>query len=125
MKVQNEIQTREKSIFEGNVNLEKLFELAIETANQGYKLKAMNIARECISFAKQTNDYTLVYIHGFLAVLSIDIKKYSSARIHLYHALNRLEKTHFDYKLDFGYLTALQNKIEQLEGNEAVSVKAA
>lgn len=125
MKVQNEIQTREKNIFEGNVNVEKLFELAIETANQGYKLKAMNIARECISFAKQTNDYTLVYIHGFMAVLNIDIKKYSSARIHLYHALNRLENTHFDFKLDFGYLTALQNKIEQLEGNELVRAKAA
>lgn len=125
MRVQNEFETREKSIFEGNVNLEKLFELAIETANQGYKLKAMNIARECISFAKQNNDYLLVYIHGFMAVLSMDINKLSSARIHVYHALNRLEKSHFDYKTDFGYLTALQEKIADVEGDTPVTTIAA
>jgi len=117
MKNQSVVQQSINVSFQGNVNIEKLFELAIETANEGYKLKAMEIAREALIFAKQKNDYIAVYIHGFLAVLCIDFLKTSSARIHIYNAMNRLNTKHFSYVSDHAYLTALLNKLNKIEDN--------
>lgn len=115
MRLQSEVQQDIKSTFQGNVNIEKLFELAIESANQSYKLKAMEIAREALIFAKQSNDYLAVHIHGFLAVLSMEFKKNSHAKIHVFNALNRLDKKHFSYESDMQYLNALLRKINRLD----------
>lgn len=115
MRTRSEVQTFSQSTFSGSINVEKLFELAIETANQGYKLKAMEIAREALIFAKQTNDYTMVYIHSFLAVLNTDFNKISSARIHIYNAMNRLNTKHYSYETDNQYLTVLLSKLNKLE----------
>ena len=106
MRLQSEVQQDINTTFHGNVNIEKLFELAIDSANKSYKLKAMDIAREALIFAKQSNDYLAVHIHGFLAVLSIDFKKTSHAKIHVYNALNRLDTNHFSYATDKQYLNA-------------------
>ena len=116
MILQSEVQQDINSTFKGSVNIEKLFELAIETANKSYKLKAMEIAREALIFAKQSNDYLAVYIHGFLAVLNIDLQKTSTARIHIYNAMNRLNPKHYSAVSDKQYLEALLNKINILEG---------
>ena len=116
MILQSEVQQDINSTFKGSVNIEKLFELAIETANKSYKLKAMEIAREALIFAKQSNDYLAVYIHGFLAVLNIDLQKTSTARIHIYNAMNRLNDKHYSAVSDKQYLEALLNKINILEG---------
>ena len=115
MRLQSEVQQDINATFLGNVNIENLFELAIETANKGYKLKAMEIAREALIFAKQRKDYLAVYIHGFLAVLNIDLNKTSTARIHIYNAMNRLDNNHFSAASDKKYLGALLNKINLLE----------
>lgn len=117
MILQSEVQQDIKNTFKGNVNIEKLFELAIETVNKGYKLKAIEIAREALIFAKQSNDYLALYIHGFLAVLHIDLQKTSTARIHIYNAMNRLNPKHYSAESDKQYLHALLNKINRLESN--------
>ncbi|MEZ4979042.1 MAG: hypothetical protein R2772_07070 [Chitinophagales bacterium] len=119
MITQSEVQEISKQLLVGDLNIEKLFELAIETANLGYPLKAMAIAREALIFAKQQNKYIAIYIHSFLAVLSMDFLKFSSARIHLYNALNRLDKNHFSYNTDQQYLGALLQQIENLEQNSS------
>ncbi len=115
MRLQSEVQQDINTTFQGNVNIEKLFELAIDSANKSYKLKAMDIAREALIFAKQNNDYLAVHIHGFLAVLSIDFKKTSHAKIHVYNALNRLDTNHFSYASDKQYLNALLRKISRID----------
>jgi len=115
MRLQSEVQQDINTTFLGNVHIENLFELAIETANKGYKLKAMEIAREALIFAKQRKDYLAVYIHGFLAVLNIDFNKTSTARIHIYNAMNRLDKNHFSVVSDKKYLGALLNKVNLIE----------
>jgi hypothetical protein len=115
MLLKSEVQNNSIQALHGAINIEKLFELAIETANQSYKLKAMEIAREALIFAKQSNAYLAVYIHGFLAVLNIDFNKTSTARIHLYNAINRLDKTHYSYASDYKYLQALMNKLNKVE----------
>ncbi len=115
MRLQSEVQQDINTTFLGNVNIENLFEFAIETANKGYKLKAMEIARESLIFAKQSNDYLAVYIHGFLAVLLIDLHKTSTARIHIYNAMNRLDNNHFSVTSDKKYLGALLNKVNLLD----------
>ncbi|MBL6876438.1 MAG: hypothetical protein ISR01_06565 [Chitinophagales bacterium] len=115
MRLQSEVQQDINTTFQGNVNIEKLFELAIDSANKSYKLKAMDIAREALIFAKQSNDYLAVNIHGFLAVLSIDFKKTSHAKIHVYNALNRLDANHFSYASDKQYLNALLRKINRID----------
>lgn len=98
-------------IFKSNIDASKLFEMAIEFANTGYKLKAMETAREALIFAKQANDYVAVYIHSFLAVIHMDFKNFSNARIHCYNANNRLDKTHFSFNTDKIYIDALLKKI--------------
>ncbi len=115
MRLQSEVQQDIQTTFQGSVNIEKLFELAIESANKGYKLKAMEIAREALIFAKQSNDYLAVYIHGFLTVLCIDFKNTSHAKIHVFNALNRLDQKHFSFVSDQQYLNALLKKINRLE----------
>jgi hypothetical protein len=115
MKTQIGVQNGSNNIFKAQVNIENLFELAIDTANQGYPLKAMAIAREALIFAKQENKYICIYIHSFLAVLSMDFQKFSNARIHIYNALNRLESKHFSYNTDKQYLSALLNQLESLD----------
>lgn len=122
MITQSEVQQISKHLLSGQLNIEKLFELAIETANLGYPLKAMAIAREALIFAKQQNKYISVYIHSFLAVLSMDVLKFSNARIHLYNALNRLDKNHFSYTTDQQYLGALLQQIESLEQNSSPEI---
>ena len=122
MRLQSEVQQDINATFLGNVHIENLFELAIETANKGYKLKAMEIAREALIFAKQRKDYLAVYIHGFLAVLNMDLNKTSTARIHIYNAMNRLDNMHFSIESDKKYLGALLNKIDLLE--QKVSIVA-
>lgn len=108
-------QTQNPNIFSGTINTEKQFELAIETANAGYKLKGMELAREALIFAKQKNEYLAVYIHSFLAVISLDFMKYSNARIHIYNAMNILDKNHFSYKTDKEYMETLLKVIEKAE----------
>jgi hypothetical protein len=108
-------QTQTPNIYFGNINTEKQFELAIETANAGYKLKAMEMAREALIFAKQNNEYLAVYIHSFLAVISLDFMKYSNARIHIYNAMHGLDKNHFSYNTDKEYMETLLKAIEKAE----------
>lgn len=115
MRLQSEVQQDINNTFQGNVNIENLFQLAIESANQGLKLKAMDIAREALIFAKQKNDYIAVYIHSFLAVLSLELNKVSHAKIHVFNALNRLESKHYSFDTDKTYLHALHKKINLLE----------
>ena len=115
MRLQSNVQPTIQAPKYGSVNIEQLFELSIETANKGYKLKASEIAREALIFAKQQNDYTAVYIHGFLAVLSLDFKRTSHAKIHIFNALNRLDKKHLSYESDEAYLQALLRKTHRSE----------
>jgi hypothetical protein len=103
------------NLLSGLVDVEKQFETAIEAANTGYKLRAMELAREALMHAKQKNDYTAVYIHSFLAAISIDFKQYNNARIHIYNAVNRLEKGHYSYQSDREYFDALQKALEKAE----------
>lgn len=113
MRLQSNVQATIQAPKYGNVNIEKLFELAIENANKGYKLKASEIAREALIYAKQQNDYTAVYIHSFLAVLSLEFKRTSHAKIHIFNALNRLDKKHYSYESDEAYLQALLRKTQK------------
>jgi hypothetical protein len=101
--------------FIGEVNEEQLFEKAIETANAGYKLKAMEIAREALIYARQNNNYTAVYIHSFLAALCMDFMQFNQARIHIYSAQNRLSKAHYHYQTDKEYLDVLLKALEKAE----------
>ena len=102
-------------IFQSKLDASKLFEMAIEFANTGYKLKAMETAREALIFAKQSNDYVAVYIHSFLAVVSIDFRQFSNARIHCYNANNLLKKGHFSYETDKRYINALLRQIAKTD----------
>ncbi len=110
------IKGNEASFYsQANLNVENLFDAAINAANKGLKLKAINIAKEALIYAKQQGNYTAIYIHSFLAVLSIDFKQYTNARIHLYHALNLLKQEHFSYKKDLSYIQLLVQKLNQLD----------
>ena len=90
------------------IKAEELFELAIEKANIGNNKKAFDIAKDALIYSKRNNLYLAIYIHSFLATLSIEFAHYGNARIHIYNAINRLNKNHFNYNEDRGYLEALQ-----------------
>ncbi|MGB1248543.1 MAG: hypothetical protein ACPG4Z_06625 [Chitinophagales bacterium] len=103
------------NVFNSKVNVEQLFEMAIDFANNGMKDKAIDTAREVLIFAKQSNNYTAVYIHSFLASMMLEKMQCTHARIHCYNALNRLDKNHFDYKTDKQYLESLLVYVEKAE----------
>ncbi len=105
------IEIKNSNIFNSRVNTEQLFEYAIEQANKGFNLKAMEIARESLMSAKKDNLYLSIYIHSFMAALSLDFMQYGNARIHIYNAMNRLNKEHFSYNVDKSYLDALLLKV--------------
>lgn len=107
----NSYQVTSAPIFKAKLDATKLFEMALEFANNGFKLKAMETAREALIFAKQSNNYVAVYIHSFLAVLNVDFRNFSSARIHCYNANNRLDKGHYSFEADKAYIDALLKKI--------------
>ena len=111
----NGIQAQTFGFVKTNINIEQLFEMAIDKANSGNKEKAMSIAREALMAAKQNNDYTAVYIHGFLAVLCMDEKQFTSARIHIYNAQNRLDKRHYSYYTDLEYFEAILSKLNKID----------
>lgn len=94
----SKVQQEKNTSYVQKVNVEEIFENAIDMANKQFKLKAMEIAREALIFAKKTNNYLSVYIHGFLAVLHMEMHKTSSARIHVYNAINTLNKDHLAFK---------------------------
>lgn len=108
-------QNKGGNIYQGTVNTSVLFELAIDNANEGKKMRAIDIAKESLFFAKKDNEYTAVYIHCFLAALHIELNKLSTARIHLYNAMNRLDKKHYSYTTDLAYINALQNKLNEMD----------
>jgi len=105
--------TTNSNVFNNKINTEQMFEYAIEQANAGNDTKAMEIARESLISAKQNNLYVAIYIHGFMAALSLDKLDLGTARIHVYNAMNRLNKDHFSYNIDKNYLTALLSLIEK------------
>jgi hypothetical protein len=111
----NRIQAQTFGFVKTNINIERLFEMAIEKANGGKKQKAAQIAREALVAAKQNNDYIAVYIHGFLAVLCMEDKQFTSARIHIYNAQNRLDKRHYSYHTDLEYFEAILRKLNHLD----------
>lgn len=111
----NQFPSVNSTVFNSNINTEQMFEFAIEQANLGKNKKAMEIARESLISAKQNNLYVAIYIHAFMAALCLDKKDSGTARIHVYNALNRLNKNHFNYNIDKNYLTALLNLIEKQE----------
>lgn len=111
----NHYVSQSANVFNGQINTEKQFELAIDTANAGYKLKAMEIARETLIFSKQKNEYLAVYIHCFMAALCLEFKQYNNARIHVYNALNRIESKHYSYLTDKEYAETLLKVIEKAE----------
>jgi len=94
---------------------EYLFEKAIEKANDGKILQAMDIARDALIFSKTKNLYLAIYIHSFMAALSMDFKQFGNARLHIYNAVNRLNKNHFSYNIDRAYLEALLLKVNNLD----------
>lgn len=108
-------EIKNSNIFNNKINTEQLFEYAIEQANQGYHFKALEIAREALISAKKENMYLAIYIHSFMAALSLDFMQYGNARIHIYNAMNRLNKNHFNYNTDKGYLEALLRKVESMD----------
>ncbi|MFT4644950.1 MAG: hypothetical protein ACI8ZX_001357 [Planctomycetota bacterium] len=108
-------QIKNANVFNNKINTEQLFEYAIEQANKGYNLKALEIAREALISAKSENMYIAIYIHSFMAALSLDFLQYGNARIHIYNAMNRLNKNHFNYNIDKGYLNALLRKVEKTD----------
>lgn len=108
-------EIKNSNIFNNKINTEQLFEFAIEQANKGYNLKALEIAREALISAKKENMYLAIYIHSFMAALSLDFMQYGNARIHIYNATNRLNKNHFSYNTDKGYLDALLRKVETMD----------
>lgn len=99
--------TTNSNIFNSKINTEEMFEYAIELANEGNDTRAMEIARESLISAKQNNLYVAIYIHSFMAALSLDKNDLGTARIHIYNAENRLNKNHFSYNTDRTYLRAL------------------
>lgn len=99
--------TTNSNIFNSKINTEQMFEYAIDLANDGNDKKAMEIARESLISAKQNNLYLAIYIHSFMAALSLDKNDLGTARIHIYNAENRLNKNHFNYNTDRTYLNAL------------------
>lgn len=109
------IQAQNFGFIKTNINIEKLFEMAIDKANNGNKEKAMSIARDALIAAKQNNNYVVVYIHGFLAVLSMENKQYTSARIHIYNAQNKLDKRHYSYQTDLEYFEAFLRKLNKID----------
>lgn len=111
----NGIQAQTFGFVKTNINIEQLFEMAIDKANSGNKEKAISIAREALMAAKQNNDYIAVYIHGFLAVLCMDEKQFTSARIHIYNAQNRLDNRHYSYYTDLEYFEAILSKLNKID----------
>ncbi len=103
------------NVFNNKKNTEQLFEYAIEQANLGLNTKALEIARESLISAKNSNLYVAIYIHSFMAALSLDFMKYENARIHIYNAKNRLDKNHYSYYTDLSYLEALLKKVNSLD----------
>lgn len=103
------------NVLNNSAQINELFEYAITQANQGKTNKAIDIARETLFMAKQSNSYTTVYLHTLMANLHIDLGKTTMARLHIYHALNRLNKNHCEYNTDKDYLTALLNSIDKKE----------
>ena len=98
-----------------NINIEQLFEMAIEKANKGDNESAEKIARDALIAANQNNEYIAVYIHGFLAVLCMEKKRFTSARIHIYNAQNKLDKRHYSYTTDVEYFEAILKKINKID----------
>lgn len=109
----NSYPTTNTNVFNSKINTEQMFEYAIELANAGNDTKAMEIARESLISAKQNNLYVAIYIHSFMAALSLDKKDLGTARIHIYNAVNRLNKDHFSYNTDRTYLNALLALVEK------------
>jgi len=105
-------EIKNSNIFNNKVNTEQMFEFAIEQANKGFNLKAMEVARESLISAKKDNMYVAIYIHSFMAALSLEFMQYENARIHIYNATNRLNKEHYSYNIDKSYLDALLLKVE-------------
>lgn len=105
------------NVFNSKNNTEQMFEYAIEQANIGNEIKAMEIAREALITAKQNNLYLAIYVHSFMAALCIERKDFGSARIHIYNATNKLNANHFSYNTDKVYLDALLALVNKKDGN--------
>lgn len=105
--------TTNTNVFNSKINTEQMFEYAIDQANLGNDTKAMEIAREALISAKQNNLYVAIYIHSFMAALCLDKLDLGTARIHIYNAVNRLNKNHFSYNIDRNYLNALLALVEK------------
>ena len=97
------------------IKAEELFEKAIVCANDGFSKKAFDIARDALIYSKRNNLYLAIYIHSFMAALSIDFTQYGNARIHIYNAINRLNINHFNYKVDRTYLEALLVHVNKVD----------
>ena len=102
---------------ENQPNYEKMskhrFAEAIDAINNGKIFESISAAKEALIYAKYAQSYQRVYIHGFLAMLHLDLKKFNNARIHCWHAQNDLDENHRDHDTDLAYYVTLSDEIEK------------
>lgn len=99
-----------------NEDLEKkakrLFHEAVDAANKNKMDLAMELAREALVFARYVKSPHRVFIHNFLAVLSLEKRNFAVARYHTWQALQDLEGERGIIRDEKAYLTALKREIE-------------
>jgi|LakMenEpi03Aug12_release.lakeMendotaPanAssembly.Ray.scaffolds.fasta_scaffold249728_2 hypothetical protein len=88
----------------------KVFEDAIQKANQLKTSEAMDLAQEALAYGNMCQSYLRINIHRFMSMVNLDLGKLNNARLHCWHAiqiLNVRQKNYFEEKEYFESLMFL------------------
>ena len=105
-------------INESKLQAERLFNEAVQLANSGQPLKAVEVAQEALVFAWHNRSYQYVYINSLLALLNYEMGKLKMASYYCSSAIKSLDRSHYKFKEDAEYLNSfLSNIKKQLKSN--------
>ena len=90
----------------------KVFEEAIQKANNSKTSEAMDLAQEALAYGNMCQSYLRVNIHRFMSMVNFDLDKLNNARLHCWHALQILSIKQKNYFEEKEYFESLMRLIE-------------
>ena len=91
----------------------KVFEEAIQKANNSKTSEAMDLAQEALAYGNMCQSYLRVNIHRFMSMVNFDLDKLNNARLHCWHALQILSIKQKNYFEEKEYFESLMHLIER------------